>query len=192
MPKTAASCLCEPFGRTEYAFRESKMGRIRKIFKPIWFTADLPLTFALLVWELASFLFPLTSLFRIHTMITQPRLHDINASLNAQGRIELKIPHGYRLRTVSSKHQLHSWCPWERQSGYTNSTLLWDREIHFLGQELKKKEKPVYNPMVLSQMLSPLQAQIWKQYNTIHQNMCMCICGWTHAKCSAKFWGTLT
>lgn len=68
-------------------------------------------------------------------MITRPRLHDITASFNTHGRIVLKIPHDYSLTAVSSEHQLHSWCPWERQSGYTNSRLLWGREIHFLGQD---------------------------------------------------------
>jgi hypothetical protein len=62
-------------------------------------------------------------------------LHDITASLNAHGRIVLEIPYNYRLTAVPSKHQLHSWCPWERQSGYTDSCLLWTREKHFIGQE---------------------------------------------------------
>lgn len=78
--------------------RKEKGGKIRKVFKPIWVSASLPLTFALLGWELDSFLFPLTSLSRTHTMITQPRLHDITASLNAQGRIVLKLPHDYMQR----------------------------------------------------------------------------------------------
>lgn len=134
MPKEAASRPCESLGRSNYAFKK-RVKRVRQVFKPIWVSANLPLTFALLVWELASFLFPLTSLSRIHTMITWPRLHDITACLNAQGRIVLKIPLDYRLTAVSSEHQLHSWCPWERQNGYTNSRLLWGREIHFLGQD---------------------------------------------------------
>lgn len=125
MPKEAASCSHKPFGWSTYAFKGKAKGKIiRKVFKSIWVSASLPLTFALLVWELASFLFPLTSLSRFHTMITWPRLHDITASLNAHGRTVLKIRHDYRLTAVSSEHQLHSWCPWERQSGYTNSRLL--------------------------------------------------------------------
>lgn len=72
--------------------RKAKGWRIKKVFKPIWVSANLPLTFALLVWELASFHFPLTSLSMIHTMITWPLLHDISASLNALGRIVLKNP----------------------------------------------------------------------------------------------------
>lgn len=167
MPKQAASCSCKPLGWSDYAFKGSKRERgIRKLFKPVWVSANLPLTFALLVWELASFLFPLTSLSRIHTMITWPRLHDITASLNAHGRIVLKIPHDYRLTAVSSKHQLHSWCPWERQRGYTNSRLLWGREIHFLGQEFLYSTLPYgvcpYSYGIIWPMLPPLKPQTCK------------------------------
>lgn len=115
--------------------RKERGKRERKVFKSIWVSASSTVTFALLVWELASFLFPLTSLSGIHTIIIWPQLHDITASLNAHGRIVLKIPHNCRLTAVPSKHQLHSWCPWERQSGYTDSSLLWTREKHFIGQE---------------------------------------------------------
>lgn len=132
MPKEAESCPRKPFEQRNHAFKERK--REKEYDKPIWVSANLPLTFALSVWELASFLFPLTSLSRIHTMITWPRLHDMTVSLNAQGRIVLKLPHDYGLTAVSSEHQLHSWCPWERLNGYTNSRQLRGREIHFLEQ----------------------------------------------------------
>lgn len=110
-----------------------------------------------MVWELSSVLCPLTSLFRIHTMIAQPRLHDITTSLNAHMRIELKIPHGYRLTAVSSKHQLHSQCSWERRSGYSNSRLLRDEETYSISSS--KIILIMCCPVVYPQMFSAFEPQ---------------------------------
>lgn len=96
-------------------------------------------------------------------MITWPPLHDITASLNAHGRIVLKIPLDYTLTAVSSEHQLHSWCPWERQNGYTNSRLLWGRETHFPGQDVSYSTLPwsvcPYDYGIIWQLLPPLKPQ---------------------------------
>lgn len=102
MPKEASSCRWKPFECSDGAFRERKSETEEE--KSLGHSGPLPtcsLTFALYVWEGVSFLFPLTSLPRIHTTITCARLHDITASSNAQGRIVLKLPHKCRRAAVS-------------------------------------------------------------------------------------------
>lgn len=175
MPKQAASCSHKPFVWVDYAFKGSKRGnRIRKVFKPVWVSANLPLTFALLVWELASFPFPLTSLSRILTMITWPRLHDITASFNAHGRSVLKIPHDYRLTAVSSEHQLHSWCPWETERIHRfhivmrpRNTLTWAGHFLYCNQMM----------CVLTLYIPPSYTTDMQLYKTMKHAW---LCGWKY------------
>lgn len=67
-------------------------------------------------WELASFLFPLTSLCKSHTTIIWPQSHDIIASLHAHGRAGLtSLLTTDTTRSVPSSNQLHSCRSWEEQ-----------------------------------------------------------------------------
>lgn len=67
-------------------------------------------------WELASFLFPLTSLCKFHTTIIRPQSHDIIASLHAHGRAGLtSLLTTDTARSVPSSNQLHSCRSWEEQ-----------------------------------------------------------------------------
>lgn len=56
-----------------------------------------------LSWELASFLFPLTSLLKSHATIIRPQLHDIIASLHAHGRAGAEVPPDRRRTALNSQ-----------------------------------------------------------------------------------------
>lgn len=56
-----------------------------------------------LSWELASFLFPLTSLLKPNAAIIWPQLHDIIASLHEHGRAWTEVPPDRRRTVFSSQ-----------------------------------------------------------------------------------------
>jgi len=67
-----------------------------------------------LSWELASFLFPLTSLLKSQATIIRPQLHDIIASLHAHGRAGAEVPPDRRRTALNSQLTSCTAVAWEK------------------------------------------------------------------------------